>query len=572
VSLRKVSIGTRLIFGFGLILVALLCVVITANYLNADNKRKLIVAIESSNAKNSAAAAMKAALLESGLAMRNVGLQSEVADMQREVGEVELQRKRYAVETAKLVSLGLTAEEKKILADAMKLERDVEEPFKQALEQALTFNPERAIKLIAEKVAPLNKQAVSTIDKLVERQRESVRDVLERSVDDDVRLMVLTFSIGLIAMLAGAIFSWAIRRSIIAPLQQAVEIAQRVANGDLSSEIDAVGRDEVTQLLHSLKQMNSRLARIVGNVRQGTETIAVASREIATGNADLSVRTGLQAAALQQIVVSMERLTDAVRNNADSANQENILVTSASHVAQRGGKVVCDVVAMMEKIKNRSRKVVEIIEVINSIAFQTNILALNAAVEAARAGEQGKGFAVVAAEVRSLAQRSANAAKEIAALIADSEEAVDAGGSLVAEAGDTMSEIVVAVKHIADVMQEIASATSEQTTDIESINTQIVSMDEMTQCNAAMVEEASAVAESMRDQAASLSDTVSIFRLESESTKTTQGAVQSAVLPETVDASPTTQMPRIRNVNMKISDASNRRMNTSFRRLNSDVD
>jgi methyl-accepting chemotaxis protein len=259
--------------------------------------------------------------------------------------------------------------------------------------------------------------------------------------------------------------------------------------------------------------MNDSLMTTVGQVRLGTETISTASREIANGNADLSARTEAQASSLEQTTSSMEELTSTVKQNAENARQANQLVVSASDVATRGGDVVGQVVETMGSIKESSRKIVDIIGVIDGIAFQTNILALNAAVEAARAGEQGRGFAVVASEVRSLAQRSAAAAKEIKTLIGDSVEKVDVGSRLVDQAGRTMDEIVTSVRHVADIMNEIASASAEQSSGIEQVNRAVSQMDEMTQQNAALVEQAAAAAASMQDQAVTLAQAVAVFRL-----------------------------------------------------------
>ncbi len=312
------------------------------------------------------------------------------------------------------------------------------------------------------------------------------------------------------------LFGWLISRGIVRQLgcepEQAAGITRRIADGDLSVAIDLRKNDEAS-VLHAIKAMRDSLAKVVGEVRQGTDTIATASSEIASGNQDLSSRTEQQASSLEQTAASMEELTSTVKQNADNARQANQLAASASEVAVRGGSVVGQVVDTMSAINTSSRKIVDIIAVIDGIAFQTNILALNAAVEAARAGEQGRGFAVVASEVRSLAQRSAAAAKEIKGLIDDSVGKVEAGSQQVAEAGRTMEEIVASVKRVTDIMGEIASASHEQTQGIEQINQAITQMDQVTQQNAALVEEAAVAAGSLQDQAGNLSQLVGVFQL-----------------------------------------------------------
>ncbi|VTU22298.1 Serine chemoreceptor protein [Variovorax sp. PBL-H6] len=323
----------------------------------------------------------------------------------------------------------------------------------------------------------------------------------------------------ILAVLAGCIvlglgFALWIARIVSRPLGEAVQVAQSVAAGDLTSRIEPRSTDETGQLMQALKNMNESLVKIVGQVRTGTDTIATASGQIAVGNQDLSSRTEEQASSLEQTAASMEELTTTVKQNADNARQANQLALSASAVAVRGGDVVGQVVDTMGSINASSRKIVDIIAVIDGIAFQTNILALNAAVEAARAGEQGRGFAVVASEVRNLAQRSAAAAKEIKGLIDDSVGKVDAGTALVGEAGKTMDEIVASVKRVTDIMGEITSASHEQTQGIEQINQAITQMDQVTQQNAALVEEASAAAQAMQEQAAGLVESVRVFRLD----------------------------------------------------------
>jgi methyl-accepting chemotaxis protein len=354
---------------------------------------------------------------------------------------------------------------------------------------------------------------LSEIKALVEFQKLQVTSSGDAAKNDIEASRTLMIILAGIALLTGTGFAIRITRSITNRLDEAVNVATHVASGDLTTRIDVTTKDEAGQLLQALKNMNASLAKTVGEVRVGTETISAISSEIALSNLDLSRRTEAQASSLEVTASSMQQLTATVKQNADNARQANQLVLSASDVAQKGGMVVGEMVGTMSSIKDSSRKIVDIIGVIDSIAFQTNILALNAAVEAARAGEQGRGFAVVAAEVRNLAQRSAGAAKEIKSLIDDSVERVDAGARLVNRAGGTMDEIVLSVQQVADIMSEITSASDEQSAGIEQVNQAIAQMDEITQQNAALVEEAAAAAQSMQDQAAALSQSVRVFKL-----------------------------------------------------------
>jgi methyl-accepting chemotaxis protein len=305
-----------------------------------------------------------------------------------------------------------------------------------------------------------------------------------------------------------------IARSITKPMHHAIKVAQSVAAGDLTTSIEVRNKNETGQLMQALKEMNASLLKTVQQVRIGTDTMATASSQIAAGNLDLSSRTEQQASALEETASSMEELTSTVKQNADNARQANQLAVSASEVALKGGQVVAQVVDTMDGINTSSKKIVDIIGVIDGIAFQTNILALNAAVEAARAGEQGRGFAVVATEVRSLAQRSAAAAKEIKALIGDSVGKVEAGSALVEQAGNTMEQVVASIQRVTDIMGEITAASNEQTAGIEQVNQAITEMDGVTQQNAALVEQAAAAAEALQEQAGSLAQVVSIFKLD----------------------------------------------------------
>jgi len=329
------------------------------------------------------------------------------------------------------------------------------------------------------------------------------------------RAMSRTIFWTFVVVCAVAALCWILIRSITQPLVAAIEIAEKVACGDLRSDIEVSGRDETSQLLRALKRMNDNLSTIVAGVRTGSGSIASAARQIAAGNLDLSARTEQQAASLEETAASMEQLTGTVRHNVDNAQQARTFADDASATAHRGNHVVSRVVLTMSEISESSAKIGDIIGLIEGIAFQTNILALNAAVEAARAGEQGRGFAVVATEVRALAQRSSSAAREIKSLIDTSVARVASGTELAGQAGRTMEEVIGAVSRVTGIMNEIAVASSQQSTGIDQVGQAIAQMDGVTQHNAALVEEATAAAQSLQDQALKLDQAVAVFKLNS---------------------------------------------------------
>jgi len=389
----------------------------------------------------------------------------------------------------------------------------VAEGVKPAMEALNNRDFQSAGELFNGPLLSIFKQINVTMNQLMQLQQDEGKQVYAQAQSRYRSLLTMTIVAIVLGLSVALIMGVWLVRAISGPLNEAVKVAQGVADGDLTQTIVVHSGDEAGLLMAALQVMNTRLQQIVGEVRIGTDMIATASSEIASGNLDLSGRTEQQAGSIEETASAMEQLTATVKQNADNARQANQLAASASQVAVQGGQVVSEVVSTMNNINESSRKIVDIISVIDGIAFQTNILALNAAVEAARAGEQGRGFAVVASEVRSLAQRSAAAAKEIKTLIDDSVTKVGQGSKLVAQAGVTMAEVVSSVKRVTDVMGEITAASQEQSAGIEEINRAITQMDETTQQNAALVEQAAAAAQSLQDQAGRLTQAVSVFKI-----------------------------------------------------------
>ncbi|TDP72895.1 methyl-accepting chemotaxis protein [Roseateles toxinivorans] len=372
---------------------------------------------------------------------------------------------------------------------------------------------EEAVKIYTESVSKLGPPAEKAINELVKLQVAQAAKEYEAAQSTRATATAVAIGVALIALFSGAFLAWVIVKSITRPIGEAVALAKAISAGDLTSQVHAQGRDEVAELLRELAEMNASLVRIVGQVRNSSDSIATGSAQIASGNADLSQRTEEQASNLQQTAASMEQLTATVKQNADTARQATQLAGGASSAASQGGRVVEQVVVTMGEITESSRRIADIIGTIDGIAFQTNILALNAAVEAARAGEQGRGFAVVASEVRSLAQRSAQAAKEIKTLIGASVEKVENGSRLVHEAGQSMGEIVSQVRRVNDLINEISAASVEQSSGISQVGDAVNQLDQVTQQNAALVEESAAAAESLKHQAANLAKIVAVFKL-----------------------------------------------------------
>ncbi len=408
----------------------------------------------------------------------------------------------------------LTPKEAELLKDYMAARKEyIEKGLQRVMQAAREGDLSAANTGYEEGVSPLAPPVERLAAELVKLQiDEAEREYgLAQAAENRARWLAIAATV--LALALGGFLAWWIASSITVPVQQAVRVAEAVAGGDLTQRVEARGNDEVAQLLRALATMNEGLVGIVSQVRQAADSIATGSTQIANGNADLSQRTEEQASNLEETAASMEEMNATVKQNADTARAATQLATAASGTAERGGQVVGQVVTTMEEITASSRKIADIIGVIDGIAFQTNILALNAAVEAARAGEQGRGFAVVAGEVRSLAQRSAEAAKEIKSLIGASVERVESGSRLVGEAGSTMGEIVAQVRRVSDLIGEMDSASREQAQGIGQVSEAVNQLDQVTQQNAALVEEAAAAADSLREQARRMAEVVSVFRL-----------------------------------------------------------
>lgn len=402
-----------------------------------------------------------------------------------------------------------------------------------------------AVALLETRLRPAQLVYMSKLVELRDLQVELIKQSAAEgeSIYAQSELLLFGLLLGMIAV--GAAMAWLITRSITTPIAMAVNVAEKVAAGDLRVSVAVDRHDETGQLLTALKTMTDSLVRIVQTVRNSSDSIATGSSQIASGNADLSQRTEEQASALQQTAASMEQLGSTVKQNADNAHQAKQLALGASTVAVKGGEVVGQVVETMKGINSSSKKIADIISVIDGIAFQTNILALNAAVEAARAGEQGRGFAVVAGEVRNLAQRSASAAKEIKSLISDSVQRVEQGSSLVEQAGQTMQEVVDSIRRVNDIMGEISSASAEQSAGVNQVGDAVGQMDQVTQQNAALVEESAAAAESLKQQAHQLVRAVSVFKLRDGASGQEPEAPQSPPLAATRISTPRLQRQEV---------------------------
>ncbi|MBY0243050.1 MAG: MCP four helix bundle domain-containing protein [Burkholderiaceae bacterium] len=543
------KVGTRLGLGFALVLVFLIAVTLVGIIRMAQIQDRLDHVVSFNNVVTRQVIDMRNNVVSRGDRLRVLTLMSDSSDMEPEMKKIKEEAEKYAAAQRKLQELFAkegTKEEKALLAQIIEHEGSAMPAIAKASDLWMSEQAEAATKVMIKEIRPVQKKWIDSLDQLGALEDKMNEQVKKDAAEGFASARTFMIILGTLATAMGVAAAYLITRGLLKQLggepDYTASIVGRIADGDLSVSIDTSSTDK-DSLLVEMKDMRNSLVGIVGQVRNGTETIGTASREIAAGNIDLSSRTEMQASALEKTASAMEELTSTVKQNADNARQANQLAANASDVARKGGDVVSQVVDTMSSINESANKIVDIIGVIDGIAFQTNILALNAAVEAARAGEQGRGFAVVASEVRSLAQRSAAAAKEIKTLIGDSVEKVERGSKLVGQAGVTMDEVVDSVRRVTDIMGEIASASQEQSAGIEQVNQSIIEMDSMTQQNAALVEEAAAAAQSLQDQASELARVVSIFKLTEGEERKRTAPVSTALV-----AKPSVARPPVKKV------------------------
>lgn len=527
------SIGQRMSIGFVCLLSLLVAVAALQVFESRATGDRLRTIVEHNNPKSSLAQSMLNQINELAVQARTITMLTDVKDIASEVQKLEkaLQAYRQIEEQLGNQVLESTASPREtvLLGEIANAARLTVPLVQRAAREGQEGANIEATQTLMEKVRPQEAVWRGKVAELVSLEEALSRSGYEEAKAAQAQAGMVMVGLVALALIFGAFIAWRITRSVTRPVAMVIGVAERIAQGDLTSSIELDTRDEIGRLLLAILSMQERLRDLVGQIRVSVDSIEIASKEVADGNMDLSRRTEVTASSLQQTAASMEHLMDTVQQNAQAAGHANQLASDASHVASRGGAVVNQVVATMQEIHASSRKIADITGVIDGIAFQTNILALNAAVEAARAGEQGRGFAVVASEVRTLAQRSAQAAKEIKALIGSSVNCVEVGGRLVGDAGATMTDIVDSVQRFTSIMREISGAANEQSSGIGEINRAITQLDYMTQQNAALVEESSAAAASLKEQAQTLSRTVTIFKLEATSSLSDEAAVyQSA--------------------------------------------
>jgi methyl-accepting chemotaxis protein len=527
-KLTDIKIGKRLALAFGLVVLLSVASAALALTRLAHLQANLEEVVEDNNVRIRLNSDMSESVHTVARVIRTIALLQDKAAKEHEFVKITQAREAYDRDWAALEKLPVEGVAGGIRAQ-IRARRDAARPLNnKVLELAMAGNEKEATTLLMSEAGSATTRWQEAIHHSLDfEQAQNEKDYRE-SVADYALARNLLIGASILSAVLAVMLGWLITRSITVPLHHAMDAAERVAEGDLTVNLHATGKDETAQLLGALANMTSNLTRIVAGVRQGSEAVASASAQIASGNNDLSARTEQQASALEQTAASMEELSATVRQNADSAKQANELAMRASTTAIQGGEVVAQVVHTMKGINESSRKISDIISVIDGIAFQTNILALNAAVEAARAGEQGRGFAVVASEVRSLAGRSAEAAKEIKYLINASVERVEQGTAQVDQAGTTMAEVVNGIQRVTDLMGEINAASNEQSLGVAQVGEAVTQMDQTTQQNAALVEEMAAAASSLKSQAQELVTTVGVFKL-GERARHPQNAAPSAI-------------------------------------------
>jgi len=520
-KLSNMKVGTMLGAGFTLVLGLLGIIVGGALIGMADMRERTHQIADVNNLRIELANVLIDTIRNRAIQVRNIALLSDEAAIAAQQSAMGKEADIYARTWKELVPLfdlpGTLPEEKAALARVAEVEAAAIPVLDKATRLGLAKQSEQTAQVLVGELKPLQENWIDATNALIVLEGKLNKQAGEASSAAYERARAMTIGLACLALAAGALAAVAITRTLLRQLggepRYAAEVAARIAAGDLASPVETRAGD-TTSMMAAMKTMRDRLAGIVAQVRSGTDAIASSSSQVAAGSQDLSSRTEEQASSLEETAASMEELTGTVKQNADNARQANLMADAASNVAQKGGAAIGEVMGTMADISASASKIRDIIGVIDGIAFQTNILALNAAVEAARAGEQGRGFAVVATEVRNLAQRSAGAAREIKELIEDSSSKVENGSRQVNAAGATILEIVDSVKRVTDIMSEISAASQEQTAGIEQVNQAIASMDQVTQQNAALVEEAAAAAETMQVQAGRLSEAVSVFRLD----------------------------------------------------------
>jgi len=519
--LLNLRIGMRLTIAFAGVFVLMATMAVFATLRMADMQQRMAHITEGNNQQIASVNAMIYSVSQRAITLRNLALLADPDLRKEEFQTLDESAKVYKKAEADLLVLierfNASEAEKALIEAIQRADKVTSELMANAAELAMTGQTAEAVTFLMEKVRPRQARWVTVLQTMSGLQAKTSSEYTADSAAAYQKARQLLWGFVALALTTGVLLAWGVTVSITHPIQEAVRVARVAATGDLSSRVQTTRRDETGDLLSALGAMTENLTRVVADVRQGSENIANGSIEIATGNNDLSQRTEQQASSLQETAASMEQIRSTVQNNSQTADQASTMAKGASALAARGGSVVGDVVKTMQEISTASRRIADIIGVIDSIAFQTNILALNAAVEAARAGEQGRGFAVVASEVRSLAQRSAAAAREIKGLIGASTESVQRGSRLADDAGTAMTDIVTQVRRVAELIGEISAATNEQTSGINQIGDAISNLDLSTQQNAALVEESAAAAESLKEQSVRLLSSVSVFKLSPQS-------------------------------------------------------